>query len=462
MDGVKCCAIGLATVLAGLVIPDGVRAAGPVELREVIRADATTRVTIGLKAQGKYIPAPPPGVSKEQAPKPLALKVESELAFVERVLAVDERARAGRAARRVVRATSAVNGEVRPSSAAVRPGVALLVAEVRSGGEVVVYSPLGPLTRSELEVLQGPGDPLAFGGLLPTRPVEAGGRWAVGDAAVKSLTASDTVASSTLEATLESADAGSARVRLRGEVRGSVLGGEGTMACDGSYTFDRKAGRIDRLTLDRAEARRPGPVEGGLDIKSTLTVSRTATALPAELSDATLGRVVMNPGPHRDDLLLVAPEGKFTLRHDRDWHLYWDDPRLTVLKRVEGGRTVAQCNLAVGPNAGKGRHQDPAQFRDDVRKGLGSRFVQFLGAGEVDGDPAGGFRYKVGVQGRQGDLPVVWDYYLIAGPEGDQVLATFTLAGAQAAAFGDRDEALIGSFRWRETETDSKAAAVAR
>ena len=123
---------------------------------------------------------------------------------------------------------------------------------------------------------------------------------------------------------------------------------------------------------------------------------------------------------------------------------------MTVLKRVERGRLVAQCNLAAGPNAGRGRHQDPAQFRDDVRKGLGARFGQFLGAGEVDGDPAGGFRYKVGVQGRQGDLGVIWYYYLIAGPEGDQVLATFTLAETQAPAFGDQDEALIGSLRWLE------------
>ncbi len=138
--------------------------------------------------------------------------------------------------------------------------------------------------------------------------------------------------------------------------------------------------------------------------------------------------MVLNPGPEREALLLNAPNGAYSLRHDRDWHIYWDDPRLTVLKRVERGEVVAQCNLAVGPNAGKGKHQDLNQFREDVRKGLGKRFAAFLGAGEVDGDTAGGFRYKLGVQGRQGDLAVVWYYYLIAGPEGDQLLATFTLA----------------------------------
>ena len=99
------------------------------------------------------------------------------------------------------------------------------------------------------------------------------------------------------------------------------------------------------------------------------------------------------------------------------------------------------------PGAGKGRHQDLAQFRDDLRRSLKQRFVRFLGAGEVDGDPAGGFRYKVGVQGREGARRTL-DYYLIASPEGDQLLATFTLAEEDAAAFGAQDLEIIGSLQW--------------
>jgi hypothetical protein len=155
--------------------------------------------------------------------------------------------------------------------------------------------------------------------------------------------------------------------------------------------------------------------------------------------------------PRHERLLLVAPDGKSTLLHDRNWHALWDDPRLMVLKRLEGGQVVAQCNLAVGPAVGKGRHQDPLQFRSDIRSALKQRFVQFLGAGEVDGDPAGGFRYKVGVQGREGDLGVVWYYYLVASPSGDQLLVTFTLAEEHARAFGDQDREMIGSLRWSVT-----------
>jgi hypothetical protein len=160
--------------------------------------------------------------------------------------------------------------------------------------------------------------------------------------------------------------------------------------------------------------------------------------------------VPAEPDPHREQLLLVSANGKYSLRHDRGWHTYWDDTRLTVLKRLDRGVVVAQCNLTVGPNAGKGRHQDLEQFRADIRRALGRRFGEFLGEGEVGGDPAGGFRYKVGVKGREGDLGVTWYYYLVASPDGDQLLGTFTLAEDHAKAFGDQDQDLIGSLRWRD------------
>ena len=328
------------------------------------------------------------------------------------------------------------------------PRLRSLVAEPREGA-VFVWSPGGPLTRSELELVQAAGDPLALTGLLPGKPVAVGDRWKVEGDAARCLSAYDALAVNALEATLEGLDEASATIRLAGEVRGAVLGGEGTITCSGSLRFDRKAGRIDRLSVERSETRKPGPVEAGLEIKSTLTIERSPLPTPAELSDGVLAGVPLEPGPKGERLLLASPDGKYTLLHDRDWHTYWDDTRQTVLKRLDRGEVVAQCNLATGPRAGKGRHQDLVQLRDDLRRALGRRFGQFLGAGEVDGDPAGGFRYKLAAQGREGDLGVLWYYYLVASPEGDQLLVTFTLADSQAKAFGDQDLQLIGSLRWK-------------
>ena len=312
------------------------------------------------------------------------------------------------------------------------------------------------MTRGELELVEGLGDPLTLGDLLPRRPVVRGDSWKLPSSAVIALSGYDVLKSSTLEVTLEGLEPTAARLQLKGQVQGEVLGGAGTIVLDGRASFDRKAGIVNRLELERTERRQAGPVEAGLDVKSTLNVNRRLAPLAPELTDAAIAGQSLDTSPPRQLLQLIAPEGKYNLLHDRSWHMYWDDPKLVVLKQVVKGRVIAQCNLAAGPPAGRGKHQDPRQFRDDLRRSLKERFLQFLGAGEVDGDPAGGFRYKVGVQGREGGLGVVWYYYLVGSPEGDQLLATFTLAQDDVKAFGEQDLQLIGSLQWSQPAAGKK------
>jgi hypothetical protein len=476
-----CRGMGLAAVhtavwvlLAALATP-GARAeqrgGAAIVLRELRRPGTTTRVQTELKAKGLFRPGLPQrdSAGELRMPKPLASEIETRLVFDERILESNLGSSAGlaktgqvsptaydpgpgsavRAVRHVIQAGLAVNGEVRQTSALIRPEVRLLVAQRRErDGTVVVVSPSGPLMWYELDLVQTFGDPFGLPGLLPEKAVRVGDRWRVDDAAAKALSEYDVLTLNALEATLESADEAKARIRLKGQVQGAFRGGPGKIAFEGFLTFDRQAARIDHLDVNRNENRQAGPVEAGLDLKSTLTVSRQATAVPAALTDAALAGVNLEITPERELLRLDSPGGRAALLLDRQWHMFNNDPKLIVLKRLNGTQVIAQCNLMVGPEAGKGRHQDPNQFREDIRRGLKNRFVKFLGAGEVDGDPAGGFRYKVGVQGREGQVGIVWYYFLVASPEGEQLTATFTMAENHAAVFGTQDLEMIGSIRW--------------
>ena len=426
-----------------------VRPAEPTALVEAARPGDTSRVTIELKADGTFRPSTPPGAPEA---KPMALKVATQLEFNERVIAVGAGGVPARTVRSETKAGATIGGEARPSTSAVRPEVSALAATRRTETAVDVVSLGGPLTRSELELVSGPGDPLALPALLPDKPVKVGDHWTIGELAARNLSGYDALAANSLEATLEALDDSAARVRLLGSIRGAALGGVGSMACDGSFRFDRKTGQVTELSLRRAETRRPGPVESGLDVKSVLTVTRTSIpAGEAPGLDDSVASLARNDPAARDRRLLLfkSPDGKYTLLHDRDWHLFWEDSRQVVFKRLDRGELVAQCNLAVGPDAGPGRHQDLNQFRNDLRKGLGGRFVRIVQEGEVEGAAAGGFRHKVTIEGRQGDAGVLWHYYLIAGPSGSQLIATFTLGMAQQTQFGASDLEMIGTLEWK-------------
>ena len=162
-------------------------------------------------------------------------------------------------ARHVVQAASAINGEVRPMAASLRREVALLVAEKRDRGwPVIVFSPAGPLSWSELELVQAAGDSFALADLLPVEAVGVGDHWKVRDAAAKAVSGYDTLTANNLEATLESVDDSKARIRLKGRIEGMAYGGTGVIGCEGFATFDRQAARVDHLDLNRVETQPAG------------------------------------------------------------------------------------------------------------------------------------------------------------------------------------------------------------
>lgn len=430
-----------AWIVATLTLAGSTFSDDAVMLREEPSA-GTTRVLVEMKADGEFAPSGP----KASGAKPQPLKVEARLDYYERTLRRDPDGAPRRVARRLVEAVAAIGDE--RGLAKVRPEVALLMADRRDLG-TVVFSPSGPLTRSELDLVQSPGEPMALIGLLPEKPVRIGDRWPASAEAARNLSDYDAITTNGLEAKLEAFDDATARIKIGGEVKGSARGGEGTIRITGQLTFDRKAKRISRVKLSRDETRKEGPVESGLAAKSSLVVERDDAETPSALSDDALATLPADIDPRREWLLLSPIGARYSIEHDRDWHLKREDPKQVVLTRLDKGTPAAHLHLSVGPNAGKGRHQDIDAFAADVKKAIGARFQQIVGSGEVDAGADAGYQYKMAVLGREGDRPILWYYYLLAGPEGDQLLGIFTLDPDGEKGFNAQDRAILNTLEWK-------------
>jgi hypothetical protein len=69
-----------------------------------------------------------------------------------------------------------------------------------------------------------------------------------------------------------------------------------------------------------------------------------------------------------------------------------------------------------------------------------------LQAGEVPGGGEGRWVYRVSLLGKADGVAVLQNFYLVAGPNGDQVVVAVTLAPKKAEQLGSRDLALAGSI----------------
>ncbi len=277
-------------------------------------------------------------------------------------------------------------------------------------------------------MVEAVGDPLVLASLLAEGPIAVGDHWRVGRDAATEIerlrraggqrgSRPRSRPSTTPQRPSASRGGPGARPRRRGDHQVRQARSPSTLP----------ARRLARLVLNRHESRKPGPGRGRPGDQEH--ADRRATA--------DRPRRACRPGPGGGARRPRPRPPAHRLDPDRSrWQVHVAArPRLAHLL----GRQPPDGSEAARPRRGRGAVQPQPRAEGRARQAPGPgpvprrraprsvrRFVQFVGVGEVDGDPAGFFRYKVAVQGKQGEVGILWDYYLLAGPEGDQLLVTFT------------------------------------
>ena len=429
-----------------------------IELRERVDAGRVIRTVAAMSAEGNYLLDPaadPKNLVRPEDLKPesLRVRVTSRMAVQDRWKLADTTAEASSnvlmSQRLVELAEVEIGGQVRPSKHILSKERRRFLVDMQD--ESVRQASLdGLISRQDLEAITMPCDGTALWTLLPKEPVAENESYRLDKLAAKALTLFDLVSVNELDGTVEKIDSTTVSIKIKGNVRGAVLGAEGKMSIEGQLRFNRADGFVEFLRIDRDESRRPGSVEAGLEIHSTLELRRSVLdEIPQELSDKALESWPRSITPQMLKLVWEEPSGLFALEHDRDWHTTWADVQESVIKRVDrGGVVVAQCNLKKGTKVQKGHHQDPAQFREDVQAGLKEKFRRFFGEGTLDRPMAAGYGYKLAVEGVIQDLPVGWYYYLMASAEGDQYLMTVTSTLAEFQSSNKESLQLVESLRW--------------
>src|SRR5262249_53334185 len=150
--------------------------------------------------------------------------------------------------------------------------------------------------------------------------------------------------------------------------------------------------------------------------------------------------------------------------YDRKWHITRDDTEMMVMRLMDRGDLVAQCNMSlttlpnppVDPKAPETARppMELSQFQSDVQSALGKLFGRFERAGERP--PATGWRLlKAIVAGNAKDVPIQWRYNLLHDRQGRAITVIFTMEAPRAEQFGDQDKPLLNSVEFVEAKVAS-------
>ncbi len=385
----------------------------------------------------------------------LPLKVDGRLSFLERRLpAGGKDAEAFRAARsyQVGEARIEVSGQ--PNENHLPANGRLIVAEGRSNG-VRLWSPSEPLTFDTLDLLSTPGDSLALHALLPETEVETGDTWKPAYWVLPLLTGVEAVSKHELTCRLEKIDEKFAVIAVSGSVEGAIDGAFTKIAVTGQVAWSLKGNHIRQAKIEQKEERTVGVVSPGMKVTATMYVDRQPSSLDGPLSGNRVDSIPIVPEPEQLALQFSSP-WDFHFECDRNWHLFHQTEDVAVLRLVEKGSLIAQCNVSKVPQVAAGSHTPEQTFQGDVQTALAGQLQQIVKAEQLE-TTDGRWLYRVTGNGMSNGRPMTWYYYLCAAPDGRQVAFAFSLETRFVEQFANRDLGFARSLTFGSRSTSTAA-----
>jgi hypothetical protein len=403
------------------------------ELAETPKAGDCLRVQLAMSLTGEM------RVTKNNQLMPLQMTASATHEFSERVLAPGANGLLQKTARSYDKANATIAVGTDRSERKLRPDRCLLVAQ-QSKGQLLIYSPAGPLTRAELELTSEHFDTLSLGGLLPGKAVKVGETWKIANEVAQALCNFEGLTTQDLVCKLEKVTDQTAQVSVTGSASGIDLGALVKLTVEATYQFDLSTHRLTRLTWKQKDERGQGPASPATTVETTTQMTRTIISQPECLSDIALISVPEGDPPATMMQLSYHHETKtpFDLVHSRDWQLVGQTAEHVVFRLLDRGDFVAQLTITPWEKARAGGHIAPEAFKEAMAKTPGWEQGEVVQEGEIPAD-AGRWIFRISAPGKMDGLQVVQNFYIVAGPGGEQVVLAFTMTPKQAEKLGTRD-----------------------
>jgi hypothetical protein len=432
----------LGALLAVLVLVQVSRCEPSYNITETVKVDECFRVNLDMSLTGEL------RVNREGKSQPIKLEARAKHAFQERVLILTNNL-PSKMARVYDAAQASITTGADRTERTLRPQRKLIVSQ-HFNDVHTTYCPQGALLREELELTNDHLDTLVLTGLLPATEVKIGEKWKIANEVVQVLCGFEGLVSHELEGKLEEVKDNTARVIVKGTASGIDTGASVKLSIEAVCLVDLKAHRLAQVEWKQTDDREQGPVNPASTVNMTTIVKREAIAEPE-----CLGQVALVGVPDGREVPVALTQlwyhdslGRFELTYGREWQVVAQTREHLVMRLMERGDFIAQATITSWRAAAKGQHMSPSKFREVIENTPGWVTEKELQAGDVASTIKDGWTHRISVLGQVDEVPAVQNYYVIAGPNGDQAVALFTMTPKQAAKLGSRDLTLAGGLEF--------------
>jgi len=412
-------------------------------LRPSRSAGELSRVKVSIKVGGELF------LQSDGKQRAIPMSVDGALEYDEKLISTGDGQSPLVASYRSYKRANAILQLEKGSETPTLPESRRLVLARAGQKSITLVAPAGPLTREELDLIDVPANSLLLPEFLPDKPVQIGDCWRHSDELLAKLLELDVVSGSTAESKLDAVTDGKAKMSLAGNAQGAVGGVTAQIEFKAKYEFNLATRRIEWFALMIKDKRPVGMVNPGLDGIAKILVEIAPLENCPELAAERLAGLPDEGAPDVAQLRFRPAGSQFELRHDRRWFVTTADRDVAILRYMDRGELVAQCNISKLPDAAQSSDRSIGleQFSEQVRTALGKRFERVVSASQSGEGDGGNHVYRVVCEGEQAQLPIRWIYYLVTSPRGDRLTLTFTLEEKLIEQFGAADEELIARLQ---------------
>jgi hypothetical protein len=317
----------------------------------------------------------------------------------------------------------------------------------------------GHLTREERDLIDLPFNTLLLSQLLPTADAPTATSSKPSDTTVAMLLGLDAVSRTDVEAVFTAVKDGVGEVSIQGALNGAVNGVATEIELKGKLHFDVAHRQPFALALLIKEKRSAGHVAPGLDVVAKLELQVTPASEVAELSDRALEGLELATDGAAPPLLFESTAAGFAFLYEPRWQITGTKTDSIVMRLVDRGELVAQCNVSVLPKLNVEQPLTLEMFQKEVQQSLGKNFGLFERAAERE-SPGGLRMLHVVAVGTVSELPITWNYYLLINQAGQRAAISFTMENALADRFGQADQLVVDGFQFIPPKPASAARAL--
>jgi hypothetical protein len=404
-------------LLVSGTLPLEVRAEDPVRLREEFPAGYQYHVSTRSDLSGSVTL---PAEKDKPAPKPLTISGESAIEYGERVLSIDKDGQVQKTARVYRKMEFQRKVGDQPQQSALRPEVRRLVL-LRHKNQKGPYSPDGPLTWGEIDLVRTDVFTPALTGLLPEKAVQVDDRWKASAAALQELTGMEKIDEGEVECKFEQftmlEKRRHVRVGFTGTIRGVNDDGPTKQQLAGYFYFDLESNHLSYLYLKGThilldqDGKEVGRVEG------RFTLTRQANQRSKDLSDEALKAWSLEPTGENTLLLYDNPDLGLRFLYPRRWRVADGQGRQVALAGADGSGLLLTLEALENLPAGK---QFLKESRDYLQ-GQKAKVLSFEDPRRIQDVPRELDHFNLDVE--IGKERVLMAYYVARQPKGGVMLA---------------------------------------